>query len=213
MMQPHRAIYNTRADLILVHSRIFQLFQSRFSVISGGKPSSRFACRLVVLPRGSCRRKRKNSPPCGREFSGIRLSPRPVYDRPRARADFRRFFSEGFSKWRRARTSRITPSRSSFFFSRRSAFSMVSPLRTFTSVTAGHAPFRFRIGLTDRSAAPKFPVTVAIGPLKVKEIQYFAHPADSLEDGPFSACSTENRTPLAAQRPEFLPCVPCASCG
>ncbi len=54
----------------------------------------------------------------------------------------------------------MTPSRSSFFFSRRNAFSMVSPLRTLTSVTDCHAPFRFGIGRADKAAVLKFPDNV-----------------------------------------------------
>ena len=52
----------------------------------------------------------------------------------RARAALRRRFSHGFSKCRFARMSRMMPSRSSFFFRRRSAFSTDSPFLILTSV-------------------------------------------------------------------------------
>lgn len=52
----------------------------------------------------------------------------------------RRFFSLGFSKWRCARASRNVPSRSSFFFNRRRAFSTGSPFLSLTSDNCIHAP-------------------------------------------------------------------------
>ena len=52
----------------------------------------------------------------------------------RARAALRRRFSHGFSKCRFARMSRMMPSRSSFFFRRRRAFSTDSPFLILTSV-------------------------------------------------------------------------------
>src|SRR5712671_1845530 len=52
----------------------------------------------------------------------------------------RRRFSLGFSKWRCARASRKVPSRSSFFFSRRRAFSTGSPFFSLTSDNSDSHP-------------------------------------------------------------------------
>ena len=78
----------------------------------------------------------------------------------RARAALRRRFSHGFSKCRFARMSRMMPSRSSFFFRRRRAFSTDSPFLILTSVVTktNHllsGVFPARAGLRSRPAPHK----------------------------------------------------------